>query len=60
MLFRSIQEFSGDVESLGTLADLYVELGDYENASIFYDEVIKAIHLEDESSAEPMVSSWDC
>ena len=55
---KGIEEFSGDVDTLGALADIYVEKGDMERASELYDQVIEAIRVEDATS--PLSSSWDC
>jgi tetratricopeptide (TPR) repeat protein len=53
-----LEEHSGDVDTLGALADIYVEKGDLVRASELYDRVIEAIRIEDEQA--PLSSSWDC
>jgi tetratricopeptide (TPR) repeat protein len=53
-----LEEHSGDVDTLGALADIYVEKGDLVRASELYDRVIAAIRIEDETT--PLSSSWDC
>lgn len=40
-------------------ADLHVEMGDIEKASVIYDEVIEAIQQEDVAGVAAS-SSWDC
>eukprot|EP01025_Chloroclados_australasicus_P060921 TRINITY_DN7894_c0_g1_i4.p1 TRINITY_DN7894_c0_g1~~TRINITY_DN7894_c0_g1_i4.p1 ORF type:complete len:163 (-),score=29.38 TRINITY_DN7894_c0_g1_i4:306-794(-) len=54
---EGLEEYSGDVDTLGSLADVYVELGDFEKARDIYDEVIVAIQNEDLSA---LSSTWDC
>jgi hypothetical protein len=48
---------AGDVDTLGMMADLQVTLGNLEEASKLYDEVIVAVR--NEVDAEP-ITSWDC
>ena len=40
---KDLDEFTGDADALGTIADLYTELGDYERAGKFYDLYIQAM-----------------
>lgn len=55
---QDIGDFSGDVDTLGALADIYVDRNDFERASQVYDQVIAAIQVEDE--APTTLSTWDC
>jgi tetratricopeptide (TPR) repeat protein len=55
---KELDEYSGDVDTLGALADLYVDLDDLERASKLYDQIITAIQIEDTTT--PLSSSWDC
>jgi Tfp pilus assembly protein FimV len=48
---------AGDVDTLGFLADMYVEIGDLERASQLYDRVLAGIHDDDVSNP---YMSWDC
>jgi tetratricopeptide (TPR) repeat protein len=55
---EGLKEHSGDVDTLGHLADIYVDKNDLERASKLYDQVIAAIQEEEVSA--PLTSSWDC
>lgn len=55
---KDLEEYSGDVDTLGALADVYVDKGDLESASKLYDKIIEAIQIEDTTQA--ISSSWDC
>jgi tetratricopeptide (TPR) repeat protein len=55
---KELEEYSGDVDTLGALADVYVDKGDLERASKLYDQIISAIQAEDTSQS--ISSSWDC
>ena len=57
-LSDALGDKSGDVDTLGHLADIYVDQNDFEKASELYDQVIAAIQVEELSS--PMSSTWDC
>ena len=35
-----INEYVGDADAYGTIADLYTSLGDFEKAALFYDQYI--------------------
>ncbi|GHP02695.1 hypothetical protein PPROV_000145000 [Pycnococcus provasolii] len=37
---KEVDEYTGDSDAYGTIADLYTELGDYEKAGRFYDRYI--------------------
>lgn len=53
-----IEDASGDVDTLGMIADVYVEMGELEKAAKIYDDVLFAIQNEEETSA--LSSTWDC
>jgi len=36
-----IDDYIGDADALGTIADLYTELGDYEKAAEYYDKYLE-------------------
>lgn len=55
---KQLEEYSGDVDTLGALADVYVDKDDLEAASKLYDQIIEAIQIEDTTQA--ISSSWDC
>lgn len=55
---EQLGEHSGDVDTLGMLADMHVDIGEIEKASKLYDRVIGAIQQEDLSTA--LSSAWDC
>eukprot|EP00892_Ulva_mutabilis_P006951 jgi/Ulvmu1/4628/UM002_0359.1 len=55
---ESIGDSSGDVDTLGMIADVYVEMGDFERAAAIYDDVLNAIQNEDDTSV--LSSTWDC
>lgn len=55
---KIIGDASGDVDTLGMIADVYVEMGEFEKAAAVYDDVLHAIQNEDDTSA--LSSTWDC
>jgi tetratricopeptide (TPR) repeat protein len=57
-LSNELDEHYGDVDTLGMLADVHVEMGEIEKASLLYDQVIQAIQVEDLTA--PASSTWDC
>jgi len=56
-LSLELEEYTGDVDVLGEIADVYADLGDYERAGKYYDRCIVAIQEESPSSVSPY---WDC
>lgn len=55
---KELGDASGDVDTLGMIADVYVEMGDFEKAAKIYDDVLDAIQNEDDTSV--LSSTWDC
>lgn len=46
MISREIEDTTGDTDAMGTLADLYTEIGDYEEAAKWYDKYIRNLGKE--------------
>ena len=51
-----IGAYTGDADMFGEIGYLYVELGDYDAAQLYYDECLKALD-EDKTT---VVTDWDC
>lgn len=47
-LSNEIENHAGDMDAVGTIADLYAELGDLETAADFYDQYIAVMNREPE------------
>ncbi len=45
-------DYTGDADALGTIADLLTELGDLEEAGMYYDRYIKSLATEVSSDIE--------
>lgn len=45
-LSQEMQDFTGDSDALGTIADLYTELGDLETAGEYYDKYLSVLGKE--------------
>lgn len=45
-LSQEMQDFTGDSDALGTIADLYTELGDLETAGEYYDKYLTVLGRE--------------
>eukprot|EP00192_Tetraselmis_astigmatica_P021341 CAMPEP_0117677702 /NCGR_PEP_ID=MMETSP0804-20121206/16885_1 /TAXON_ID=1074897 /ORGANISM="Tetraselmis astigmatica, Strain CCMP880" /LENGTH=267 /DNA_ID=CAMNT_0005487001 /DNA_START=38 /DNA_END=841 /DNA_ORIENTATION=- len=52
----AMEEFSGDADVFGEIADLYTQLGDMEQAAEYYDRCIAAIGADQPSQ---LSSTWD-
>lgn len=52
----AMEEFSGDADVFGEIADLYTQLGDLEQAAEYYDRCIAAIASDQPSQ---LSSTWD-
>lgn len=55
---KELGDTSGDVDTLGSIADVYVEMGEFEKAAKIYDDVLYAIQNEDDTAV--LSSTWDC
>lgn len=55
---KELGDASGDVDTLGSIADVYVEMGEFEKAAKIYDDVLYAIQNEDDTAV--LSSTWDC
>lgn len=47
---QDIQEFTGDTDALGTIADLLTELGDIEEAGKYYDQYLDQLQYDNEAT----------
>lgn len=52
----AMEEFSGDADVFGEIADLYADLGNMEQAAEYYDRCLNAISSEQPSQ---LSSTWD-
>ena len=44
---REMQEFTGDADAYGTIADCYTDMGEFERAAQFYDKYISCMNSSD-------------
>jgi pentatricopeptide repeat protein len=41
-----MQEYTGDADAYGTIADCYTDLGEFEKAAMFYDKYIECMNKD--------------
>jgi pentatricopeptide repeat protein len=41
-----MQEFTGDADAYGTIADCYTDLGEFEKAAMYYDKFIDCMNRD--------------
>lgn len=60
LLSLELEDTAGDVDTLGFLADLCVEMGDLSRAGKLYDRVLEGIAANKDDGAANPYMSWDC